>query len=80
LQYFTLDQMHFLTFEALLEQPLDALNGIATFLGRPLFEATHEPIHSNETRMPLSRRSLWVVGEALGYDHYLYKLTSSLTI
>jgi [heparan sulfate]-glucosamine 3-sulfotransferase 3 len=80
LQYFTLDQMHFLTFEALLEQPLDALNGIATFLGRPLFEATHEPIHSNETRMPLSRRSLWVVGAALGYDHYLYKLTSSLTI
>jgi hypothetical protein len=77
-QFFRLGQMHFLTFEALLQEPLGTLNALVAFLGRPPFEAPLEPVHANLTRMPLSRRSLWAVGRALGYDHYVYRIVRSL--
>jgi len=78
LQFFEREQMHFLTFEALLEDPATRLNAIVAFLGRPPFTTPPGPVHINETRMPLSYRSLWAVGRIVGYDHPLYSVARSL--
>lgn len=78
LQFFPLDRMHFLTLEALLVQPLATLNAVAAFLGCPPFEAPLALLHSNRTRMPLSRLTLRAVGQVLGYDHFLYQVLRSL--
>jgi len=75
---YPIEQMHFLLFEDLVKSPIDTLNPIADFLGVGRFPEPLGEVHSNVTRMPLSRRSLWAVGQALGYESYPYKVTRTL--
>ena len=78
LELYPIEQMHFMLFEDLVAEPLAELNKVASFLGQTPFSEPLGEVHSNSTRMPLSRRSLWFVGQTLGYEHYLYKVTRTL--
>lgn len=78
LELYPIEQMHFLLFEDLVANPLAELNRVAGFLGQQPFPEPLGEVHSNSTRMPLSRRSLWFVGQTLGYEHYVYKVTRTL--
>ncbi len=78
LELYPLERQHFLLFEDLLRDPATELDRIATFLGRDPFPKPIGEVHSNVTRMPLSRRSLWLVGQSLGYESYPYKVTRTL--
>lgn len=78
LEFYPLDAMHFLLFEDLVKDPAGQLNAIAAFLGRPAFPEPLGEVHSNSTRMPLSRRSLAIVGKTLGFESYPYKVTRTL--
>lgn len=79
LNFFSLEQMHFLTLEALLQNPLERLNAIAGFLACQPFVGPLPPVHRNATRMPVSPLALRMVGSAFGYDRLPYRTVRRLS-
>jgi len=78
LELYPKQQMHFLLFEDFIRDPRAALDGITEFLGVNRMPDPLPTIQSNKTKMPLSRRSLWWVGQRYGYESGMYKVTRKL--
>lgn len=78
LELYPREHMHFLLFEDFIRDPRAALDGITHFLGVDPMPEPLPQIQSNKTKMPLSRQSLWWVGQRFGYDSGLYKVTRKL--
>jgi hypothetical protein len=53
LEYFTMDQMHFIIFEEFIENPDKGLNDLSEFLGITSTNFTQKPLVSNKGYKPL---------------------------
>ncbi len=80
LEHFSIDQMHYMLFENLLESPQTELNKVAEFLGISHFGGGLPQHHSNPTVMPFSPSSLWLAGKVAGYESKLYKLVRKINL
>ena len=76
LKYFSIDQMHFMLFENLLQSPETELNRVAKFLGVSRFCDDLPRCHSNPSMMPFSPLSLQLAKRLSGYDSKLYRMVN----
>lgn len=73
LDHFDRDQMLFLLFEDLIDEPSRQLDKIAQFLNISRFDLGDATYHANRSVMPLSPLSLWLARKILGLDNTIYR-------
>lgn len=73
LEYFQIDQMHFLTFEDLLTNQEVELERLRLFLEIEPYDIPARSSHLNATMMPFSASSLWLARKCFGAGSEMYR-------